>query len=383
MDIDRLNEAFENFTTASKHLESYYSALLEKVRHLTTELERKNRRLEEALAEAERSREYLRAVLYNIEDAVVVLDSDNRITMINGSAQRMLGLDGRTALGRPFDAESLGLVRRGPETVLQTSEGPRYVLISDSAIRDDENRRRGRVVLIKDVTRIKELTTEHERNQRLIAMGEMASRLAHEIRNSLCSIELLSNVLEKELAGTPQERLVLGIGAGIGSLNNVLANMLSFVSTHRPRKQTHNLEALVDECLEKLAPLFDARDLGLTKRLEADIVWADAELTKQVLLNLLINAIQAVDGGGTICVRSRCEPAWTVIEVVDDGVGIADEALERIFDPFYTTKEGGTGLGLTISLNLIQQQGGQIRVSSQKGKGTAVAVYLPRPQAEV
>jgi signal transduction histidine kinase len=377
MDAERLSEAFQNFMTASKNLENYYGMLQEKVRYLTTELKEKNRQLNDALREAETSRDYLNAILYNLEEAIIVLDREDVITMINKSAETLLEL-GPKDIGKAFNSLDLSIVRSGPDTILKVN-GKRYnVILSRSGVVDSKGDLRGNVILIKDITGLKEIEVQHERNQRLIAMGEMIIKMTHEIRNSLCSIELFSNLLERELQGTDFERLARGISIGIGNLNNILTNMLSFVRDHKPVRRPIRLDKTIEESIEMLVPLMETRNIRIEKSLYGCNIHADPELLKQVLMNIIINAIQAMPERGKIEILMREDEGFTIVDVKDNGVGIKSEDMEKIFDPFFSTKERGTGLGLTIALKIMQNHDGYIKVLSEEGKGCVFSLYFPK-----
>jgi nitrogen fixation/metabolism regulation signal transduction histidine kinase len=379
MNIERLNEAFQNFVVASKNLESYYRLLQEKVKYLTTELKEKNEQLESALSEAEKSRDYLNAVLYNLEEAIIVLDPEERITIVNRSAERILELDPKEAIGKTFNSLDRSIIRNGSDTFLEVKDKRYHIIFSRSPVIDSKGNLRGCVILIKDITKLKEIEIQHERNERLIAMGEMVTRIAHEIRNSLCSIELFSNILEKELEGKSLEKFARGISIGISNLNNILTNMLSFVRNHKPLKRPIRLKTVIEESIEMLMPLIETRSLYIEKSLTDDGILGDVELLKQVFMNVIINAIQAVTDGGKIKIRMREDEGFIVVDVKDNGIGIKRKDIEKIFDPFFSTKETGTGLGLTIVLKIMQNHGGYVRIWSEEGKGSQFSLYFPSP----
>jgi len=377
MDIERLNEAFQDFTAASKSLEAYYDALRNKIQYLTSELEIKNKQLGEALSDAERNKDFLKAVLYNLEEAIVVVDPEGRVSMMNRSAEKLLGTSHADALGKSFNSLDFTATKDGPETTLTVAEKRYSVIISRSDVVDAEGFLRGRVILIQDITRLRELETRHERNQRLIAMGEMAAKLVHEIRNPLCSIELYASMLEKEVVAPSQRELASGISAGIGNLNNILTNMLFFARPHKPSLKTLRLDAVIEESIRPLLPMMEARNVRVERSLMEQKVIGDAELFKQVFMNVLINAAQAMPDGGVVDVKMSKEGGMIATRVKDTGTGIPRENLEKIFDPFFTTKDTGTGLGLVIASNIMQANGGYIKAESEPGGGSVFSLYFP------
>lgn len=381
-DIGRLNEAFRNFSAASRSLESYYDKLQEKVVYLTHEVAEKNLRLEEALKDAEEAKDYLRGILQSIEEAIIVLDPDRMVTMMNSAAGRLLCLAPDHAAGRALQSLDFSIEQDFSETILVAGGRSYNVIVSCSEVLDGKGRVRGSVILLKDITRLKEIEAQQERNHRLIAMGEMAAKIVHEIRSPLCSIELYAGMLARALEGTDHAGSARGISTGIRSLNNILTNMLFFARPHKPSFMRLDLKTLFDEAVFMIAPMLDARSIGLEMEKEsaADIS-GDPELLKQVVLNILINAVQVTPDGGRIVTSLRKDEDMVVAEVKDEGEGIAPEDMERIFDPFFSTKDKGTGLGLTIASKIMQAHGGAIKVRSAVGEGCSFLLCFPCPHA--
>ncbi|PJB33180.1 MAG: hypothetical protein CO109_00635 [Deltaproteobacteria bacterium CG_4_9_14_3_um_filter_65_9] len=376
--IRHLNEAFSSFTVASGALEGYYGKLQETVRHLTIELRERNVQLKTALAEAETAKDNLRCVLQSMDEVVVVLDPDGNMTMANRAAAEMLGPAVAEGSGKPLESLGFTLGNCAGDSVL-VANGKRYdVIASRSNIVDPSGAVRGSVLLVRDVTRMKELESQSERNRRLIRMGEMAAKIVHEIRNPLCSIELYATMLQSGLEGAEEAKLARGISSGIRSLNNILTNMLLFAKRQKPSLTRIDTAGIVDEALFLLEPMTGSRGVRIEKRVEgAPCLDGDPELLKQVLLNVILNAIHATPAEGLIRVDVREENGSAVIEVSDEGEGIREEDRERIFDPFFSTKEKGTGLGLAITSRIMEAHGGFIRVRSEVGRGSAFALHFP------
>ncbi|MGC2061473.1 MAG: ATP-binding protein [Thermodesulfovibrionales bacterium] len=385
-DIGRLNEAFRNFTLASKSLESSYERLQEKVQYLTGEIAQKNVQLGDALSKTEEAKDFLRGILESLHEAIIVLDPEKRVTMVNRAAEEFLGFSVEEVTGIPFDRLSFTIEKDGPETVLVIGGRRHSVIISRSDVRDIDGGVRGQVILFQDITRIRELEALQERNHRLIAMGEMAAKIVHEIRSPLCSIELYASMLARELEGTGQMELAKGISTGIRSLNNILTNMLLFARPQKPLLNEVALKKVIDESIFMLRPMMDTRELKILREGAGDLVVSgDAELLKQVFLNILINAIHASPGGHTVTVSLVPEEDFVVASIKDEGQGIEEQRLESIFDPFFSTKEKGTGLGLTIASKIMQAHGGIIRVKSRVGEGATFQLCFPclRPAAKI
>ncbi len=376
MDLKLLNEAFDNFTKASKSLESYYASLQEKIRSLTEEVQKKNSALESALKEVERNRDFLNAIIQSMEEAMVVIDPQERIIMINHSAEELFGVRAEEVLGRGLSEMDFSINREGPEAVLYSNGKRRNIILSSAPVVSDGDLI-GEVIIIKDITRLRELEMQHERNQRLIAMGEMAARIVHEIRNPLCSIELFATMLEHEILSEKGKDLSRGITSGIRTLNNILTNILIFARPERVNLKPITFRDLLRSVLEIIDPILRSSNVQIDVTDKDPLLMADGDLLRQALLNLFINAIQAMPEGGNISVDLKEDGGYTSFIIKDTGTGIEPEIIDRIFDPFFTTKPTGTGLGLTITARIVQAHGGFINVESRPGEGTTFILSIP------
>jgi signal transduction histidine kinase len=225
---------------------------------------------------------------------------------------------------------------------------------------------------------LKELEDHHRRNLRLIAMGEMAASIVHEIRSPLCSIELFSNMLSKDLEDTEHSEMANGISTGIKSLNNILTNMLFFAKPQKPSLKDVKLDGPVEESLKILAPLIEIREIKLSSNISDEIIEGDPELLKQVLMNILLNAVQVMPDGGTLKVFTEEGENYVALAVCDQGSGIDKKNIEKIFDPFFTTKDKGTGLGLTIAHKIMQSHKGFIKADKNEDIGSTFRLYFPK-----
>lgn len=374
--VSKLNEAFHNFTEASKSLETYYEKLSERVRNLTNELEKKNEQLNRAVLEVGESKDYLHTVLQSIGEVIIVLDHDEKVTMVNKAAEDLLCLDPEDVKGMTFNELDMSIESVNSGTRLKV-QGKHYdIILSRSEVTDHERSIRGYVVLIKDITRIKDLERQHERNQRLISMGEMAATIVHEIRSPLCSIELFSNMLSKDLEGTNHSEMANGISTGIKSLNNILTNMLFFAKPQQPSFINIKLRDVVEESINMLAPLIEVRGINVVKEISDDVVHGDMELLKQVFMNVILNAVQAMTEGGDLKIEMGTEGDLVTVSVIDEGEGVDPEIIEKIFDPFFSTKEKGTGLGLAIAHKIMQSHNGFMKAYKNEGRGSTFSVSL-------
>jgi signal transduction histidine kinase len=237
----------------------------------------------------------------------------------------------------------------------------------------------------------KELESFHyqqmERADRLASIGEMATGIAHEIKNPLAGISGAISVLANDFAEDDPRKEVIGqVLDQIARLNKTATDLLYFGRPGQPEFTFVDINALIKDTLFFIAQHPEARNIHRVKELTRDLppAWADAKQIQQVLFNIVINAIQAMEEGGTLSVLTelvkRDNRSFLQIKIQDTGAGIPPEQLDKIFVPFHTTKTQGTGLGLPICRQLIEQHGGRIEVASRLGNGTVFTIELPAQQ---
>jgi signal transduction histidine kinase len=214
------------------------------------------------------------------------------------------------------------------------------------------------------------------RSERLAAVGKIAAQITHEVRNPLSSIGLNAEMLEEETSGEAQ-KLARAIVKEVDRLTEITEEYLRFARLPRPRLEREDLGALVTSLLSFMRPELEKRGVRVEERLDPSLpaVAADEHQLRQALLNLLRNAAEAMAAGGTLTVTARALPGGAVeLTIADTGEGIEPADLPKIFDPFFSTKEGGTGLGLALTQQIIVEHGGRIEVSSDRGRGTTFVI---------
>lgn len=231
------------------------------------------------------------------------------------------------------------------------------------------------------IARLQQALAEKDRQlaqkTRLEMLGRMAAGLAHEIRNPLGGIALYANLLKRDLAGEPEkvETLSKILGA-VMNLNRLVEDMLTFGGTLQPVKAVCPVHRVVDEALTLVRGEIEARGISVVRDAALDLaVPMDAGMMQRVFLNLLLNAAQAMEGGGTLEITAARAEGEVEIAVRDRGPGIQD--LEKIFTPFYTTRTKGTGLGLAIAQKIVEAHGGRITAENPPGGGARFGVRLP------
>ncbi|MBI5017358.1 MAG: PAS domain-containing protein [Deltaproteobacteria bacterium] len=393
-----LRAALERFDETTSRLRGSYERLQGEVRELRRKLEDKDRELGDSRAERDRLAGYLEHLLESVPTGVVAVDPAGRISTLNRAAQEITGL-GPLAVGAVF-RDVFPFVEPPPEgtaglevledpgrgTVeIRRPDGERALLgLRVSPFRGEGGEVLGRVAVFQDVTRLKRLEEQESRNQRLVAMGEMAAGIAHEIRNPLGSLELFASHLVGELQGGPHEDLAGHVLKGIQNVSRITGNLLLFARKTEPRFQTVDLGGLAADALLYARSAAAAKRVQVQEELSACVVQGDPDLLRQVLLNLVLNAIQAVGEGGRIRVACRHadgeKPPLALVSVADDGPGVRPEARERIFDPFYTTRSGGIGLGLALVQRIVSAHGGWVSVG-ESGWGAGAEFLVGLPQA--
>lgn len=222
--------------------------------------------------------------------------------------------------------------------------------------------------------------TQMSRAEHMATLGELATGLAHEIRNPLAGIAGVIEIIGRDLPATsPARSVVKDVRQEIARINHIVTDLLQTARPHPPKIRRGDLNTTVEHAvmLGRQQAMSKNADVTLQKDPSLPEVEHDSDQIHQVLLNLLLNAVQAIDREGEISVTVRAQGEWAVIEVSDNGRGIAPEHLPNIFRPFFTTKGDGTGLGLSLARRIVEDHQGRIEVRSTLGQGTTFSVILP------
>jgi two-component system, NtrC family, sensor histidine kinase PilS len=333
-------------------------------------------------------------VVENIPSGIVTVDTEGRVSLINETACSILGVGKAEVEGRPMEEVLSGLVQgpgpRGlpmprPEMVFRRSDGAEIFLgFSSSPMKDAGGAVIGTVVIFQDLTPVKQMEERIRIADRLAGVGELAAGLAHEIRNPLASITGSSQMLREtaDLADTSRTLLDI-IERESTRLNGLISDFLVYAGPKLKNVGPVEMAGLAAEIVEAVRA-GEAREKGVIVENPAtrdSFVEGDAEQLRQVLWNLVRNAVQATPRGGTVTLdllsQLRHGQQYVVVAVSDTGTGIAPDALGKIFNPFFTSKAEGTGLGLAISQRIIHYHRGFIEVRSSPGSGSVFSVFLP------
>ena len=393
-----LKRSFEDFNLVTRKLQEAFASLELKFEGINRELEDKNIRLEKAVEEKEQVKNYLQSILESLTTGVIVTDRDEKITLMNPCAELFYGVSQKEMTGKPVGDLLQGMSSKTakPERRRAVIGDPgwkvrvrgRTIEILDSAVKTASGEVIGSVYILRDVTAIEKLEEMAKRTEKLAAMGELAANVAHEIRNPLGSIELFASLLMKDLKDRRSRERVSQIIASVRNVDNKISNLLLFTKKREPLMKEVDLHVILEEVISFCEEIVAQEGVSLSVRYARGTarVQGDAEMLKQVFLNVILNAFQAMPGGGALEIETRMigsaenHPAVEPLVEVrfsDTGIGIPAEHFVRIFDPFFSTREKGPGLGLAIVHSIIDMHGGSIDVESREGGGTLFSIMLP------
>lgn len=363
-------------------------------------------------------RDFRESILRSTPNGIITVDADLLITSCNQQARRMFSSFG-DLLQRPvcdvIDSFSFrqGLIevaeRQRSMVQLEVVPGKslgkeQNLLVSITSLHQDWSREREILIMIQDQTERKKMDQEVERMKRLASIGQLAAGIAHEIRNPLTGMNISLDIIKGTVAENQQAvSLVDGVAQELDRLETIVSSLLEFSRTGVLEMQTIHLKPLLQQWFPLFREQCKRSQVMASLEMEYDLppVRGDAEKLRQVMINLSLNALEAISGTGTITIKvgsrsstqisSRFQPgksspeslqSWVEIAVIDSGAGMNEEIKERIFDPFYTTRNQGTGLGLSIVHNIVKEHDGWIDVESEPGKGSTFVVYLPVAKTE-
>ena len=222
---------------------------------------------------------------------------------------------------------------------------------------------------------------ELARKNRLADLGRMASHVAHEVRNSLVPISLYISLLRRKLTEDDACLDVVNkIAAGITSLEATVSDLLHFTADREPRRRTVHPANIVHDILESLAPQLAAQRINAEVDVSPRVfVWADGDMLRRAVLNLVLNALDVMSDGGDLTITCVETARGVELEIADSGPGLTDDVRGQIFEPFFTTKSGGTGLGLAIVQRIVEAHGGSVAACNCPQGGAAFTIAIPRP----
>ncbi|MBN1348240.1 GHKL domain-containing protein [candidate division KSB1 bacterium] len=338
---------------------------------------------------------YSSNILEHMADAVIAIDRNYQVTIFNHAASQLVKLSTDAVINKPLDPELRqviyplvlaiddGRTIHDQEIPIHYNEQRLITSISTSVLKNERGEAESAFAVIKDLTEKQHLVETLQRQEKLTAMGQLASGVAHEIRNPLNAIGMISQRLNKEFVPTADadeyRELTETVVTEVRRINDIIQQFLTFA---RPSKLTIsqvNLSELLESTITLVSIPAQKKHIQIISHLNPIPQLAlDHDKMKQVFLNLLQNAIEAIEKDGRIHIQTAMnEKHEVVVEIADSGRGIPKEILSKIFNLYFTTKPGGTGLGLSLVHQIISQHDGHIEVESEPGSGTRFVIYLP------
>ena len=345
----------------------------------------------------EQTEDYTRQVVANMPNGLLSIDTRGRIVSYNRLSLELLGLQESDVRALnlktiiDFQASGIDQTLAHCRPILEReirhkSKSGEMIPLSMSAtpILEEDDQCQGAVIVLRDLREIKQLEEKVRRSEKLAAIGKLAAGVAHEIRNPLSSIRGFAQFLSQGLKDSPREQAYAQtMVSEVDRINRVVTDLLTFARPTRAETVPADVTELVEHCVRLVRADADSRSITLQRNItDLSKVRLDTNQLTQALLNLLLNAMQSVESGGTIEIGAALQPSDNrlLLWVEDNGAGIQPDKFEKIFDPFYTTRATGTGLGLAIVHKIVENHQGEIGVESPpagKMKGSRFTLFLP------
>lgn len=333
-------------------------------------------------------------ILESMTSGVLIFDSTNKVTYANPEIRIIMGRqfpEGWTPFdcvdrlpGRlhdlMLDVLTTNITLENEKVKIKNTNPARMVEVYAFPFRNEAGGMLGTAFFIKDVTQISALEEQLKRADKLSALGVLAAGIAHEIRNPLTGMKMIVQLLESEFSIDDARREPLRIiQREIDRLEGIVGNLLDFARPSKPKAIDVDLEEVIEDCYQLVKNQLSKQRIRFEKNVVPDCprITGDPDQLKQVFINILTNAIQALSADGVLRVVIETRDDSVVVAFEDNGTGIPPERLPDIFNPFMTTKEDGTGLGLSMAQRIVEEHGGRIEVQSILGEGSTFSVVLP------
>ena len=356
---------------------------------------------------------FLETVFNAIQEGIIVTDSKGRITYLNDAACELFGLEAGNAIGkrldermRRLDWESLtqsgGPVSRDMEIFYPANRFINFYIVPlmiehrDSAAADAlpgtprsaiaaTGEQVGHAMILRDITESRRSAQQTLESERLNALTLLAAGVAHEIGNPLNSLHIHLQLMERKvrkLKGEARQELQESIAvarAEIGRLDSIVTQFLRAIRPSKPQLHPESVNAIVNEAVRFFAPEIQDRDVVVEQELRSDLplLQLDRDQIKQAFYNVIKNSFEATKRRGILRIRTDMDDTHVLISFIDTGGGMSPENLSRVFEPYFTTKSSGTGLGLLIVRRIVREHGGELSIESSQGKGLTLTIRLP------
>jgi len=356
---------------------------------------------------------FLETVFNAIQEGIIVTDSKGRITYLNDAACELFGLEAGNAIGKRLDERMRGLdwesltqsggpVSRDMEIFYPANRFINFYIVPlmiehrDSAAADAlpgpprsaiaaTGEQVGHAMILRDITESRRSAQQTLESERLNALTLLAAGVAHEIGNPLNSLHIHLQLMERKvrkLKGEARQELQESIAvarAEIGRLDSIVTQFLRAIRPSKPQLHPESVNAIVNEAVRFFAPEIQDRDVVVEQELRSDLplLQLDRDQIKQAFYNVIKNSFEAMKRRGILRIRTDMDDTHVLISFIDTGGGMSPENLSRVFEPYFTTKSSGTGLGLLIVRRIVREHGGELSIESSQGKGLTLTIRLP------
>ncbi len=344
---------------------------------------------------------FLETVFNAIQEGIIVTDSTGRITYLNDAACELFGLDEEDSIGKQLDERVRGLdwqaltrsggpVTRDLEIFYPANRFINFYIVPlmiehrESAA-DGASGQVGYAIILRDITESRRTAEKVMEGERLNALTLLAAGVAHEIGNPLNSLNIHLQLMEREarkLKGKTGEQLQESIDIARGEisrLDSIVTQFLRAIRPSRPQLRAESINGLVEETVQFFGPEIEARDIVVETELRSDLplLQLDRDQMKQVFYNIIKNSFEAMKSRGILRIRTDADDTHVRVSFTDNGGGMSADALSRVFEPYYTTKAEGSGLGLLIVRRIVREHGGELAIESTEGRGLTFTIRLP------
>lgn len=393
-EVEKKGKHFQIVTTPFKDGEGNTVGVIEVLLDITEKKRAEDaEKMQRGFYLAEKSK--LSTIIESLSDGLFVTDRDGIIVSFNNAARRITGYSTTDVIGLPYDrflgmlSDSMPVIAMNKNTELniQTTDDRQIILsVTSSLVKNSEGEDIGKVFTFRDITEEKQRQEIYHRTEKLVALGQLSAGIAHEMNTPLGSILGYARLLmkDKRLDAIQKERLEI-IAEQAKRSSAIIKGLLNFARQSNPAIRNikdAGINDILTDVLKLLQTEIEKHNIDvLTDFGEIPAIKVDVRQMEQAILNIILNAIQAIKNNGKICIKTFTENDSIKIKISDNGPGILEDIKQRIFDPFFTTKPvgEGTGLGLSISAGIISEHGGSIDVESMEGNGATFTVTLPVP----
>jgi signal transduction histidine kinase len=355
---------------------------------------------------------FLETVFNSIQEGIIVTDSKGRITYLNDAACQLFGLEADDSLGKRLDERVRGLdwnalSREGPVSrdieifypanrfinfysvplviERQTSDDKIEPPSQSSGATGNHAEQVGHAIILRDITENRRSEQQTIESERFNALTLLAAGVAHEIGNPLNSLNIHLQLIEREarkLDGAKRVELQESVEvarAEVNRLDSIITQFLRAIRPTRPQLRPENVNSIVEEAVRFFAPEIKDRDIVVEQELRSDLplLELDRDQLKQAFYNIIKNSFEAMKSRGILRIRTDMDDSHVIARFTDSGGGMSPGNLSRVFEPYFTTKTSGTGLGLLIVRRIVREHGGELSIESSEGKGLTLTIRLP------